>query len=105
LREPCALRHLSAGASWSVTLSFNDGGVITTSTHDYTVRATVSLAEVAAGLAAKINAAGTGYSASVNGNTLVIENANEPGFATGTRVTGGRSDRQRHALGGLVDRH
>ena len=75
-----------AGGTWSVTLSFNDGAGLVTSTHEYVVRATVPLAEVAAGLAAKINAAGTSYSARVQGNTLVIENASQPGFTTGARV-------------------
>jgi len=76
-----------AGDTWSVTVTFNDGSGPVASTHDFVVRSTVALAEVATGLAAKINAAGTGFSARVNGNTLVIENAAEPGFATVTRVT------------------
>jgi hypothetical protein len=79
----------SVGAVWSVTVSFFDpavGGLVT-STHSYAVQASASLAEVAAGLAAKINAAGTSFSARVQGNTLVIENAAEAGFSTATRVS------------------
>jgi hypothetical protein len=76
----------AVGGAWSVTLSFNDGAGIVTSTHEYIVQASVSLAEVAAALAAKINAAGTGFTASVNGNTLVLTNANQPGFTTSTRI-------------------
>jgi hypothetical protein len=75
-----------AGDIWSVTVGFNDGGGLVTSTQDYVVRATVALAEVAAGLAAKISASGTGFTAYVSGNTLVVENPNEPGFVATARV-------------------
>jgi hypothetical protein len=76
-----------AGDTWSVALTFNDGSGPVTTTHSYVVRATVALSEVAAGLAAKINAADTGFSAYVQGNTLVVENAGEPGFASAAKVT------------------
>jgi hypothetical protein len=47
-----------AGDTWSVTLRHNDGAAFRHHQHDYLVRASVSLAEVATGLAARINAAG-----------------------------------------------
>ncbi|MBK8118781.1 MAG: hypothetical protein IPK39_05825 [Sulfuritalea sp.] len=76
-----------AGDTWSVSVSFDNSGAPVTARQDYVVRATVALSEVADGLAAKINAAGSGFSASRSGNTLVIENAAAPNFATGTRIT------------------
>ncbi|MBK8118778.1 MAG: hypothetical protein IPK39_05810 [Sulfuritalea sp.] len=47
-----------------------------TSRHGITVRESVPLAEIAAGLAARINAAGSGFIASVDGDTLVITDTN-----------------------------
>ncbi len=73
------------------------------------MRSTVSLAEVAAGLAAKINAASTGFTASVNGNTLVITNAGLPGFAASARVStpagAASGDRLDQPLQRLADGH
>jgi Ca2+-binding RTX toxin-like protein len=46
--------------------------------YQHTVRQSVPLAEIAAGLAAKINAAGLGFTATVDGDTLVVLNANLP---------------------------
>jgi hypothetical protein len=75
-----------AGDTWSVTLRHNDGAGPVTSKYDYLVRASVSLAEVATGLVARINAAGSGFAARLNGNTLVIENAAAAGFVASGRV-------------------
>ena len=52
--------------------------------YTHMVRETVPLAEIATGLAALINAAGLGYTASVDGNALVVTNLNAPpgGFSS-----------------------
>ncbi|MBL8335678.1 MAG: hypothetical protein JNM97_02810, partial [Rhodoferax sp.] len=65
-----------AGETWSLTL---DGA-----TYAYNVRASAPLAEIAAGLAARINAAALGFVASVDGNTLVLRDANATPGLLGT---------------------
>ncbi len=63
------------GAGETVTVNLG------TSTQSVVVRETVPLAEIAAGLAALVNAAGLGFVASVDGDTLVIVDSNASGAA------------------------
>ncbi|MBK8118776.1 MAG: hypothetical protein IPK39_05800 [Sulfuritalea sp.] len=62
----------AAGEAWTITLKAGD----IRRSYGQMVRETVPLAEIATALAGKINAAGTGFVASVEGNTLVIVDAN-----------------------------
>ena len=76
-----------AGDTWSVTVSSNDGSGLVSSSHAYIVRATVALAEVAAGLAAAINAgAQDGLTALAVGARLVVVSHAGTAFTAGFAV-------------------
>jgi len=62
-----------AGETWTVNLG--------SAAYSHVVRASVPVAEIGAGLAASINAANTGFVASVDGASLVLLDANNPASA------------------------
>ncbi|MFA5123470.1 FG-GAP-like repeat-containing protein, partial [Zavarzinia sp.] len=57
------------------------------STHVHVMRETVPLAEIAAGLAARINAASNGFTALVEGDTLVVVDTNASGAAMSFQIS------------------
>ena len=69
----------AAGEVWNIVLTESVGGNTIEHAYSSQVRDTVPLAEIAAGLAAMINASGTGFVASVVGDTLVVEGASALG--------------------------